>query len=62
MADCENASTPVNWIPGNPVIVPAPNTYPKLIERQSFIEENNNGVSWYLSFKEPEGKCLEEKE
>ena len=61
MSDCENASTPVNWIPGNPVIVPAPNTYPKLIERQSFIEENSNGVSWYLSFKEPEGKCLKDK-
>ena len=62
MADCENASTPVNWIPGNPVIVPAPKIYPELVERQSFIEENNNGISWYLSFKEPEGKCLEEKE
>ena len=61
MSDCENASTPVNWMPGNPVIVPAPNTYPKLIERQSFIEENNNGVSWYLSFKEPERKCLEDE-
>ena len=62
MSDCENASTPANWIPGNPVIVPAPKIYPELVERQSFIEENNNGISWYLSFKEPEGKCLEEKE
>ena len=56
IADCENASTPVNWILGQPLIVPAPNTYPELVERKEFIEKNKNGVSWYLSFREPEEK------
>ncbi len=50
IADLENASTPANWIPGNPLIVPAPKTYPELVERKKYISENKNGVSWYLSF------------
>ena len=62
MADCAKASTPVNWMHGQPVIVPAPQTYHELVERKKFIEENNNGLSWYLSFKEPEKKCLGECE
>lgn len=58
MADCAEASTPVNWFPGQPVIVPMPQTFPELVKRKKFIEENKNGISWYLSFKEPEEKCL----
>ena len=57
MSECSNASTPVNWIPGQPVIIPSPQAYPELEERRNFIEENKNGLSWYLSFKEPDGKC-----
>ena len=56
MADCSNGSTPVNWIPGQPVIVPVPQTYPELVERKKSVEENGNGLSWYLTFKEPEVK------
>lgn len=59
MADCSNGSTPVNWIPKQPVIVPAPQTYPELTKRKKSIEENGNGLSWYLSFKEPEEKCID---
>ena len=59
MADCSNASTPANWIPGQPVALQAPQTYPELVERKKYIEENNNGISWYLSFKEPDEKCLD---
>lgn len=59
MADCSNGFTPVNWIPGQPLIVPAPQTYTELVERKKSIEENGNGLSWYLSFKEPEEKCEE---
>lgn len=62
MADCSNGSTPVNWIPGQPVIVSAPQTYPELVERKKSVEENGNGLSWYLSFKEPEEKCIEKCE
>ena len=59
MADCSNASTPANWIPGQPVALQAPQTYPELVERKKYIEKNNNGISWYLSFKEPDEKCLD---
>ena len=62
MADCANGATPANWIPNQPVIIPAPQTYPELEERQKYIEENNNGMSWYLSFKEPPENCIEQKE
>lgn len=54
IADCQNASTPVNWIEGNPLIVNSPQTYPELVQRKKDIEEIDNGFSWYLSFKKPE--------
>ena len=57
MADCAKGSTPANWIPGQPIITPAPKTYPQLQERLNCIEQNNNGMSWYLSFKEPPKIC-----
>lgn len=59
MADCENASTPANWMPNQPVIVPSPQTYCALQERLNYIEKNQNGISWYLSFKNPSDKCIE---
>ena len=58
MADCTNGSTPANWRTGDPVVVPMPQTYCELEERQQYLSQNNNGISWYLSFKEPEQKCL----
>lgn len=61
MADCSNGSTAANWMPGQPVIVPPPQTYYQLEERNQSIEENGNGISWYLSFKEPPEKCMEDK-
>ena len=60
MADCSKASTPANWIPNEPVIVPPPQTFKALQERQEEIEKNQNGITWYLSFKEPTEKCIEE--
>lgn len=59
MADCSNGSTSVNWMPNQPVIVSPPKTYEELIERVSEIESNRNGISWYLSFKEPPEKCID---
>ena len=50
-ADCNQASTPANWIPPEPLIVPSPNTFEELQERVKEIEKNKNGVNWYLSFK-----------
>ena len=57
MADCSKGSTAANWMPGQPVIVPAPKTFEELQERQNYIKENQNGISWYLSFKEPPEIC-----
>ncbi len=52
VADYNDASTPANWISCNPIIVRSPNTFAGLIERNAEIQENKNGMSWYLSFKE----------
>lgn len=57
MADCSHGSTAANWMPGQPVIVPPPQTFCELEERQNSINENRNGISWYLSFKEPPEIC-----
>lgn len=57
MADCSKGSTAANWMPGQPVIVSAPKTFEELQERQNSIKENQNGISWYLSFKEPPTIC-----
>ena len=56
-ADCSDSSTPANWIPGQPVIMPQPNTFPLLQERESYIQQNNNGMSWYLALKNPSIAC-----
>lgn len=61
ISDCSNASTPANWIPGQPVIMPPPNTFPLLQERLQSIEQNQNGMNWYLAFKEPKTECLDIK-
>ena len=58
MADCAQGSTAANWLPNQPVIVSPPKTYEELIERVSEIENNRNGISWYLSFKELPEKCI----
>lgn len=58
-ADCSNSSTPANWFPEYPVIVPIPQTFNELLKRTKEIKENKNGFSWYLSFKEPScNTCL----
>ena len=57
MADCCKGSTAANWMPGQPVIVPAPKTFEELQERQNSIKENQNGINWYLCFKEPPTIC-----
>ena len=49
--DKDEGSAPVNWIPGDPLIIPSPNTFNGLLERVKEIQKNKNGMSWYLSFK-----------
>ena len=58
MADYTDASTPANWRYGEPVIEKSPKTFPQLQERIVENEEQNNSFSWYLAFKEPDNKCL----
>ena len=62
MADCMNSSTAANWMPNQPVIQSIPKTFEQLEERNNQIEENRNGISWYLSFKEPDRKCINSKQ
>ena len=57
MADCSKGSTPANWTPGNPVINSSPQTFSDLQQRVNEIDKNKNGMSWYLSFKEPSKEC-----
>ena len=58
MSDCSDSSIPANWIPGQPVIMPPPRTFPILQERLNYINQNNYGMNWYLAFKEPNEGCL----
>ena len=53
MADCAKGATAANWMPNQPVIVPIPQTFEGLEERVESVNTNRNGISWYLSFKEP---------
>ena len=61
MADCSKGATAANWMPNQPVIVPIPNTFNGLLERVEDINKNDNGISWYLSFKEPPKECINKK-
>ena len=56
-ADESNGSMPANWVPCEPIIVPSPHTFQELLSRNEQIAQNRNGMSWYLSFKEPT-KCI----
>ena len=60
--DEKACATPANWVPGEPVIVPAPKTYKELQDRVELIEKDKNGISWYLSFdKQNNIKKIENK-
>ena len=61
IADCSKGSTAANWMPNQPVIVSPPKTFCELEERNQIIEKNKNGISWYLSFKNPPEKCIDDK-
>lgn len=56
-SDTNTGSTPANWIPCEPIIVPSPTTFSDLQKRNEDIRTNRNGMNWYLSFKNPEN-CI----
>lgn len=64
VADLNKASTPANWIPNQPIIMPPPKTFEELMKRREEIMRNQNGMMWYLSFqnsqRETENNRIEE--
>ena len=51
-ADKYGVSTPANWVEGEPLINKIPKTFEELLSRVQEIDENRNGMSWYLTFKD----------
>lgn len=49
--DRDKVSTPANWIPGQPVVVPYPKTFDELLERVK-NPMGYNCIDWYLCFKQ----------
>ncbi|MFZ5967349.1 MAG: peroxiredoxin [Bacillota bacterium] len=49
-SDREKVATPANWMPGLPVVLPPPQTYEDLLERQMHHPELHC-MDWYLCYK-----------
>ena len=62
MAECMGGATAANWMANQPIIIPSPKTYSELEKRVEYINKNRNGINWYLSFEEPNKKCISEAE
>lgn len=54
IADENSGSTPANWVPCEPMVISPPKTFEELLQRNEEIRQNKNGMSWYLSFKNPQ--------
>src|SRR5665213_1980152 len=52
MADANGVSTPCDWLPGQPVIVPAPATLEAARKRGKAEEKDLKVEAWYLTTKE----------
>lgn len=50
-SDENNASTPANWNPSDFMIDTSPKTVSELHNKIESLNQNHNGMSWYLSFK-----------
>ena len=61
IADCNQASTPANWMPCEPVILPPPQTFVALQERMTEIQKQKNGMNWDLAFKTPQNSIEDKK-
>lgn len=61
MTDCSKGSTAADWMPNQPVIIPIPQTFEALQQRNEEIEKSQNGIGWYLSFKQPPEECINTK-
>lgn len=61
MADAEKVATPANWMPGIPVIIPAPTTYEGLKQRIS-SQNGYSCIDWYLCFKDINSEIEDENQ
>lgn len=57
-ADENKGATPANWMPCNSIVNPAPTTVCKQEEMINYINQTQNGMNWYLTFKTPQ-KCID---
>lgn len=51
-AEANDALSPANWLPGGNMLQRIPKTFTALEERLDEIEKNQNGLTWYLSYKQ----------
>lgn len=58
VSDENKKMAPANWMPCDPMILPSPTTFATLQSRLEEQKKERNGMSWYLSFRNPE-KCIE---
>lgn len=49
-SDSDNISTPANWFPGMPVLLPYPKNYKELKKRINNCNKNYTCLDWYLCF------------
>ena len=58
--DAFKVSTPADWLPGNQIISPAPQTTTDMNKRIKHPKKNSNVQTWYLTFRElPESKIYD---
>lgn len=58
-SDAFHVATPAEWIPGDPVVVPAPNTAADA--RKNLKAKGSNGRDWFLMFKTISPEMILEK-
>lgn len=49
--DAFGVSTPADWIPGNPVLAPSPQTIQDVHKRLKTSKKNIDIITWYLAFR-----------
>ena len=54
VAEKNKEMVPANWMPYDPMILESPTNFKELQERAKEIENQRNGMTWYLTFKHPE--------
>jgi len=53
-SDKHDTAIPANWMVGSPVINKSPTTFEELEKRVEDLQQNGNGLSWYLTYRDIE--------